>query len=141
MFGIRARIFRQLEAFIDKAFRRAAVGMPPQAPDHAAQGCLRLDRRVKFYVLLAEIRGPQRDTGPRSRNLPSRHGINSSKQVGINNFVECSGPYLRVWLRQSAPLGPCSGSILTAGHARSVLSGGCRRNSPGVWPVQRLKAF
>jgi hypothetical protein len=30
------------------AFRRAAVGMPPQAPDNAAKGGLGLARRVKW---------------------------------------------------------------------------------------------
>jgi hypothetical protein len=35
-----------LEVFIDKAFRRAAVHMRPQASDNAGKGCLGLARRV-----------------------------------------------------------------------------------------------
>jgi hypothetical protein len=47
-----ARIFHELEAFIGKAFRGAAVLMLPQAPDNAANGHLGLARKGEnFYAL------------------------------------------------------------------------------------------
>jgi hypothetical protein len=41
------RTFGESVDFIDEAFRSAAVGLRPQAPEYAGMGCLGLSRSVK----------------------------------------------------------------------------------------------